>query len=154
SIFLNGFTGSSSRAVEGEPLGVLWGGKWDRDANGNLILDENGFPQQALEEGVIGDPNPDWRGSLGSQFAWKGIGLSFLFETARGMDIWGGTKGVMYNFGTHTDVSNEQTAETDLTTYFGGTIPAGTTFRGNVEDFGAGDVALTQEWYTTMGGGF
>jgi hypothetical protein len=27
SLFLDGFAGSSSRAVLGQPLGVLWGGK-------------------------------------------------------------------------------------------------------------------------------
>ena len=158
SVFLNGFTGTSSRAVEGEQLGVLWGGRWDRvdpeDPNSALVLDANGFPQQALEEGVLGDPNPDWRGSFGSTFSYKGLSLNVLFETAQGMDMWGGTKGVMYYFGTHEDVSNEVTHGTDLVTSTGAIIPANTPFRGNVEDFGAGEVALTQSWYNGLGGGF
>ena len=57
SIFLAGFTGSSSRAVEGYALGALWGGKFQRDSEGALILDANGFPQQAIAEGVIGAVN-------------------------------------------------------------------------------------------------
>ena len=154
SVLLNGFTGTSSRAVEGQPLGVLWGGKWDRDANGELILDANGFPTQALEEGILGDPNPDWRGSFGSTFSFKGLSLNVLFETAQGMDMWGGTKGVMTYFGTHESTANEVTASSDLTTYSGAVIPSGTAFRGAVENFGGGDVALDQSWYTSMGGGF
>ena len=59
SLFLDGFTGSSSRAVLDQPLGVLWGGKFDRDPSGNLVLDANGFPTAAESEGVIGNPNPD-----------------------------------------------------------------------------------------------
>jgi len=82
SIFLNGFTGTSSRAVQGEPLGTLWGGKWMRDDNGELVLDANGFPQQALEEGILGDPNPDWRGGLGTNLSYKGFSLNVLFETS------------------------------------------------------------------------
>ncbi len=154
SIFLAGFTGTSSRAVEGEALGALWGGRWDRDANGTLILDENGFPQAAEEEGVIGDPNPDWRGGLGSTLSYKGVNLSFLFETAQGQDMWAGTFGVLNHFGVAKSTDVESTHNTDLTTVTGGTIPAGEPFRGEVRDFGGGNVALDQSWYQSLGGGF
>ena len=70
------------------------------------------------------------------------------------MDMWGGTKGVMTYFGTHESTANEVTASSDLTTYSGAVIPSGTAFRGAVENFGGGDVALDQSWYTSMGGGF
>ena len=49
---------------------------------------------------------------------------------------------------------NESVAPQDLPTYDGRTITAGTTFRGNIEDFGGGPVALDSEWYTSDGGGF
>jgi hypothetical protein len=41
-----------------------------------------------------------------------------------------------------------------LRRYNGATIPAGTPFRGNIHDFGAGNVALDQAWYTGPGGWF
>lgn len=154
SIFLNGFTGTSSRAVEGEPVGTFWGGKWARNDDGSLDLDENGFPQQALEEGVMGDPNPDWRGALGSALSWKGLSFSFLFETMQGNEMWGGTRGVLTHFGRHPSTANEVTAPSDIVTYGGSTIAAGETFRGEVVDFGGGNVALDQSWYTSLGGGF
>lgn len=154
SIFLNGFTGTSARAVEGQPMSTLWGGRWDRDAEGNLILDANGFPTQALEEGIIGDANPDWRGSAGAQFRYKGFGFSFLFETMQGNDMWGGTFGVLNYFGKSTETVTETVAQEELTTYNGSTIGAGETFRGVVRDFGGGNVALDQSWYTSIGGGF
>jgi hypothetical protein len=50
SILLTGFAGTSSRAVLNQPLGVLWGGRFDRDA-GALILDSQGFPTAASTEG-------------------------------------------------------------------------------------------------------
>lgn len=154
SVFLAGFTGSSSRAVEGQPLGALWGVDFLRDSKGALVLTPNGFPQQNSEEGVIGNPNPDWIGSFNTTVSYKGITLSFLFDHVQGGDVWNGTKGALYTFGTHRDVGLEATATSPLKTYSGTTIAAGTTFRGAIKDFGAGPVALTEAWYNDLGGGF
>jgi TonB-linked SusC/RagA family outer membrane protein len=155
SVFLAGFTGSSSRAVEGQPLGVLWGVDFLRDVKGGLVLDANGFPQQNSEEGVIGDPNPDWTGALNTSISWKGLNLSFLFDRVQGGDVWNGTRGALYEFGTHADMGIESTAASDLKTVTGGIIAAGTTFRGQIRDFGAGPVALTQPWFNGgLGSGF
>jgi hypothetical protein len=43
SLFLDGFAGSSSRAVLGQPLGVLWEVNLT-DTNSTLILDSNFLP--------------------------------------------------------------------------------------------------------------
>ncbi|MFV8270595.1 SusC/RagA family TonB-linked outer membrane protein [Flavobacterium sp. GT2N3] len=153
SLFLNGFTGSSSRAVLGQPLGVLWGGKFDRDTNGTMILDANGFPTVALSEGVIGDPNPNWRGAIGTSVSYKNFKLSTLFDASIGGELWDGTNGALNNFGRTWETANESTLTTPLVNYNGVTIPAGTV-RGNIRDFGAGPVFLDQTWYQSVGGGF
>jgi hypothetical protein len=70
SILLTGFAGTSSRAVLNQPLGVLWGGFFDRDAAGALILDSQGFPTAASTEGV-GDPNANFRAEA-TPFLTKG----------------------------------------------------------------------------------
>ena len=152
--FLNGFASTSASLVEGEPFSVLWGGRFDRDDNGNLNLNEQGFPTNAAGQGVIGDPNPDWRGGLGAEFTYKGLSASVLFETAQGMDMWNGTNGVLYYFGVSPETANISTAPVDLTTADGDIIPAGTEFRGNVTDFGAGPVAEEASWWLGNGGGF
>ncbi|TNE71874.1 SusC/RagA family TonB-linked outer membrane protein [bacterium] len=154
SLFLAGFTGTSSRAVEGLPVGVLWGVDFAKDANGDYVLDSNGFPTAAAEEGVIGDPNPDWVGNISTTMSFKNLKLFVLVEHTQGGDFWDGTRGVLYYFGTHQDVSQERTYSTSLKDYNGNVIPANTPFRGNIQDFGSGPVALTQPWYTSMGGGF
>ncbi len=154
SVFLAGFTGTSSRVVEGEPMATLWGNGFLRDANGDYELDSSGFPLVNPEEGVLGDPNPDWIGGLGTTLNWKGLSLSAQFETSQGNDHWTGTAGVMSYFGVSTLSANESLAPVDLPTYDGRIIPAGTTFRGNIEDFGGGPVALDSEWYLSDGGGF
>ena len=166
SLFLAGFAGTSSRAVVGQPVGVLWGGAFDRNDMGALLLDEAGFPQLALDEKVIGDPNPDWRGGLGATLGFKGFQLYTLFETSQGGDIWAGTHGALTYFGRSEITANETTVSAadaaNIPVFGGGTVAtkftAGAdgsyTFRGNVEDFGGGPVALTQPWYTSLGGGF
>ena len=153
SLFLNGFTGSSSRAVLNQPLGVLWGGKFDRNTDGSLILDSNGFPTVADAEGVIGDPNADWRGAIGTSFEYKNFTISTLFDSSIGGDLWDGTNGALNNFGRTWETANEATLTTPLVNYAGNTIPAGT-IRGNIVDFGGGPVLLDQSWYQGLGGGF
>ncbi len=154
SVFLDGFAGTSSRVVEGQPFGALWGGKWLRDDNGYMVLDINGFPQVDTEEGVIGNPNPKWKGGIGSSLAWKGFNFSFQVETFQGNDIWAGTESILKYFGIHPETANEFITESEMRTVDGRLVPAGTIVRGNLGNFGAGDVILDSEWYTGNGGGF
>ena len=144
----------SSRAVEGEQLGVLWGTLAIRDDNGDFVLDANGFPQLADAQGVMGDPNPDWRGALGFKANYKNLSLNVLFETYQGADFAERTRFVLYDFGTYEDVGNEVTLAQDLVNVDGDLFTAGTTVRGNVANFGGGDVLLDEDWYTSRGGGF
>lgn len=151
---LNGFTGSTSSVVEGEPFGVIYGTDFLRNEDGSLELDDNGFPIADTESSVLGDPNPDWRGGIGSSMNYKGLSLSVFFDTSQGNDMWTGTEGVLKYFGIHPETANESTAPQDLTNYYGEVYPSGTTFRGNITDFGGGPVALDADWYTDLGGGF
>lgn len=153
-INLGGLSAVSARAIEGMPIGVLWGSRTLRDDNGDIVFDENGFPVQDELEGVIGDPNPDWQGSAYSTVAFGPFSLSVLFETYQGADIYAGTKSVMSDLGTWEGTGAEVTADQNLLDYEGNVILAGTTFRGKIHNFGAGPVALTESWYNGDGGFF
>ena len=154
SLNLGGLAAVSSRAVEGQPLGVLWGSRTLRNEDGSIVFDEFGFPEQDQLEGVIGDPNPDWQGSVTNTFKYKNFRLSVLFETYQGADIYAGTKSVMRDLGTWYDTGKEVTATRNYFQSNGNIINIGETFRGNVADFGAGPVALTENWYNGDGGFF
>lgn len=154
SILLGGLNGVSSRAVEGYALGALWGIGFQKDDKGNYILDANGFPRSEVEQKVLGDPNPDWRAGLGLNLEYKNLRLYALFEHSQGGDIVDGTEAVLRDYGVSKVTGNEVVSTTDLKTSSGATIPAGTPFRGNIENFGGGNVALTQSWYTGLGGFF
>ena len=149
-----GLGGVHNRAMLGQQHGILWGDKTLRDASGKIETDANGFPRKDPVQGMIGDPNPDWQGSAIGSISYKNFSLSVLLETSQGGDIFGGTKSVLSDFGRWGSTVNEVTATQDLKTYKGNTITSGTTFRGEIKDFGAGPVAVNEEWYIGLGGYF
>ena len=145
----------SSRAIVGHSLGVLYGTGSQTNPDGSYILDDNGFPQITLSPIVLGDPNPDWRGALGARLNWKGFNLNVLFEHSQGGDFSPRTQWVLRRFGTTAETANRITLTQDIVNYAGNTISAGETVRGNIENFGGGDVLLDESWYRTgIGGGF
>lgn len=145
--------GYEAAIVEGQPFGVFYDVDFQKDESGKYVLNANGFPNGGTTPGVIGDPNPTWRGGIGSTFAYKDFGFNILFDAVQGNQVWSGARGALYNYGTHASVGNESVSPVDLKTNTGDIIPANTPFRGNIYDFGAGPVALTETWYNGGGGG-
>jgi TonB-linked SusC/RagA family outer membrane protein len=145
----------SSRAIVGQQLGVLYGTGSQTNDDGSFILNDDGFPQITTSPIILGDPNPDWRGGLGLRAGWKGFNLNVLFEHSQGGSFSPRSLWVLRRFGTTAETANRVTLTEDLTNYAGDVIPAGTTVRGNIEDFGGGNVLLDESWYRTgIGGGF
>lgn len=144
---------STSVALEGYAMGVLYRPGVLRDDDGQPILDKNGFPQLSTGNVVLGDPNPDWHGGFGMDFRYKDFNFSFLFEHSQGGKYINRTQLTLYGFGTHEDVAKEVTLPQDVVNYNGQVFHAGETVRGNLYDFGAGTVLLDEVWYTGIGGG-
>ena len=153
---LNGFTGTESGIAEGEPYGIQRHGQFLKDASGNLLLGSNGFPQADPELLIAGDPNPDFRAGLGTSLRYKNFNFTTQFETSQGNDVWNGTYSVMLFWGIHesTDILTINDTGSTIFNAWGDPIPAGAQFRGYIEDFGAGPVAVDHEWWTANGGGF
>ena len=147
-----------SIAREGYPIGSLWGiGSQTEDGtvDGKFILDKNGFPQITSGKMILGNPNPDWRGTLGMTARWNNFTVNMLFEHSEGGEYSPRTLWVLRRFGTTTDTENEVTLTKDLMNVDGKTIPSGTTVRGFIEDFGGGEVLLDEAWFRHgIGGGF
>lgn len=144
----------SSRAVVGYPLGVLFGTGAQTNEDGTFILDDNGFPQTTASPIVLGDPNPDWRGGAGMNFMYKNLGLNLLIEHSQGGDFSPRSLWVLRRFGTTEETAARVTLDRDLVNYDGDIVPAGTTLRGTVDNFGGGDVVLDETWYRHgIGGG-
>lgn len=155
SINLSPGASVSSRAVVGHPLGVLFGTGSLTNPDGSFDLDENGFPQITPSPIVLGDPNPDWRAGFGLDVSYKKFNLNMIVEHSEGGDFSPRTLWVLRRFGTTQETANRTTLTQDLVNFDGDIIPSGTTVRGNVHDFGGGNVLLDETWYRHgIGGGF
>lgn len=138
--------------IPGQPFGVFLSTDFLKDAAGNYILDANGFPQGGTGTEVIGDPNADWRAGLGTTFSYKNLSLNVLFDRVQGNDVFNGTRGSLYAFGTHGDQGNTVIVPMGgLRDVNGNILVAGTSYQGEIRDFGAGPVALNQAWYRGRG---
>ncbi|MCR9265707.1 MAG: SusC/RagA family TonB-linked outer membrane protein [Flavobacteriaceae bacterium] len=117
SITLNGFSSTSSRAIAGESYGAIFGQRYARNDAGEILIDDEGYPLVDAEDGIIGDPIPDWLAGIGNTFQYKNLGLSVLFDIRQGGDVWNGTKGILDYFGV-----SEETLLRDQTTVFQGVV--------------------------------
>jgi hypothetical protein len=94
-----GFSTISTNLIAGEPYGMLWGSRFSRNSEGQLIIGSDGFPLVDAQNGMVGNPNPDWLGSLWGTADLKGFGFSFALEVKKGGDIWNGTQQFLNYYG-------------------------------------------------------
>lgn len=159
------FAGAPGAAVVGSRVGVLRGNDFARCGRGltiggqaidqlcgnapagALFIGQDGFPVLDPTIRVIMDPHPDWTAALRSDFTfgrrWQ---LSALVDTRQGNEVWNGTRGALYQFGTHKDTEIRGTQQT-----FG----ANGFHSGAVAGPGAGTpVTIDQAWFQGLGSGF
>jgi TonB-linked SusC/RagA family outer membrane protein len=165
----NGLTGIQSVAIKGQPLGVFYVNDFVRCGRGvqlNYVDIDNvagqcqGAPKGALYIGsdgyplldptgnyVMGDPNPDWTGSVRLGLRYHKLSVGGLLDVRHGGDNYNGTKGALLHFGT----SLESQRLRD-----GGDVVFGQSyFKGKVAGPGAGmAVPLDEAWFTGAGGVF
>lgn len=88
------FFSSAPSAVlrPGQEYGLIKGTVNDRDQDGNLLIDPaNGQGIIALEEQIIGNPNPDFIAGLTNTFSFKGFTLNAVFDWKQGGDLFSNT---------------------------------------------------------------
>lgn len=94
-IRLAGFADVATVFAENQPLGVIYGSRFLRNNEGNVIIGQDGFPLVDNNIGKIGDPTPDFFMTLKPAITFKSFVLSFLLEYQQGGDRWNGTRSVM-----------------------------------------------------------
>jgi hypothetical protein len=110
-VTLGGFVTPSTRLIVGQPYGVIFGSVFQRDpATNKLLVDANGRLQTALDNQIIGNPNPDWYGGVTNTFSYKGITLSALFDIRYGGDIYSRNVSDMERSGAAKDTENREVA--------------------------------------------
>jgi hypothetical protein len=156
-IRLTGSAVAQSSVIEGQPYGIFRGSDYLRFGRGvvyngvdidntysnwepgDLYIAADGYPVRDPELRIIGDPNPDWTGSIRSSFTlFEDFQISTLFDFFQGGDVSNGTLGALIYFGTA-----EETENRGKKIVFDGDGP------------GAGEeVELNQSYYQGIGSSF
>ncbi|MGN6211522.1 SusC/RagA family TonB-linked outer membrane protein [Parafilimonas sp.] len=80
--------GVSINATLGKPYGTIRGSDYIY-TNGQKTVGSNGYYSiTSASNNLIGDPNPDWMGSVSSSLRYKNLSFSFLIDTKQGGDIF------------------------------------------------------------------
>ncbi len=98
--------GVTIEAQVDEPLGVIMASGYQRDEDGNILVDGAGEPMGTDAPIKVGNISPDWVGGIRNAFSYKGVNLSFAIDGRKGGDIFSVTK----MFGTYAGILDE-TAE-------------------------------------------
>jgi len=82
-------------ADEGDDWGNIYGYKWQRDEDGNILLNEAGTPQYTNAIEKIANIQPDFTGGFNNQMSYKNFDLNFSFDFQKGGKFYSVTK--MFN---------------------------------------------------------
>jgi TonB-linked SusC/RagA family outer membrane protein len=86
--FLTGFDNTYGSVVrEGGKFGDILSFVTEKDAKGNLVLNDNGTPKRAADRAVVGNPTPDFTLGWSNSFRYKGFDLNFLFDGRFGGEV-------------------------------------------------------------------
>lgn len=161
------FSGAYGSATVGYPVGVLRGQDFaicgrklvidgvDIDAGcgpnskGALYISAGGLPVVDPTDRVIANPTPRWLGSFRTSLrVGTNLRFSTLIDVRKGGDVWNGTKGALYTFGTHADTRIRGDSVAYGVNYFTKRYP-------RVAGPGARDKFVVDEnWWLDQGGGF
>ncbi len=93
-IYPTAFLGGSTTGITGKD--------YVRDPHGNVVCDENGYPLvQTAKQLYIGNREPDFLLGLGSNFRYKDLTVSFLFDGRCGGDVVNLTGSSLISNGQH-----------------------------------------------------
>ena len=109
---MTGSAGVYVRAIEGEPIGSIYGTGYVRDASGNIQI-KDGLPVSESEV-YLGSVQPDFTGSFGLNLAVKGFSANALFSFKKGGKLFSVTEYAAAHSGTAL-----RTAERDNFTFQG-----------------------------------
>jgi len=97
------------RVIVGQPYNVFYGPRYLRDsATGQLMIDAGGKPVVDAEQGVVGNPNPDWLAGITNNLRYKRLSLSFFFDYKKGGDVANEVEGLAFFYGTAKVTENRQ----------------------------------------------
>mgnify|MGYP006198065349 CR=1 FL=1 len=71
-----------------EPYGVMYGNGYLRNEQGQILVNDNGFPIRDSQRKVLGNYNPDWTAGLLNRLTFGDFDFSILFDMQQGGDVF------------------------------------------------------------------
>src|SRR5690606_28098552 len=104
-------TGISPYLEAGMPFGYFRGTKSLRDDEGNLLINPatGGLIEDAIDEHLIGNPNPDFKLGINNSVSYKGFFLTALFDFTKGGDMYSVTNSSLLGRGVTMDTEDRET---------------------------------------------
>lgn len=102
-VLIAGYGTLGNVARPGQPYGAMLGTDFNKDANGNLLVDGQGSYTENANTGIIGNPNPDFTANWSNTLTWKGISFGFQWSYVQGGDIYSSTVGALMARGNTVD---------------------------------------------------
>ncbi|HSJ31633.1 MAG TPA: TonB-dependent receptor [Longimicrobiales bacterium] len=94
------FVGYGNRIEEGLPLGMLYMTGFRRDESTGEILSDSLGPLASTSRVIVGNPWPEWTGSLSNEFTFgSNWSASFLLDGQFGHELWNQTRRIQDIFG-------------------------------------------------------
>lgn len=112
NLVVSGFQDIYKTLETGQVLGAVKGSYFERNAEGQLIIDEFGFPKKAKGMKIIADPTPDFVMKFNHNLTYKMFSLDINWEWKKGGQLWNGTQAVLdyygrsYNSGEERNIKN------------------------------------------------
>ncbi|UPK72177.1 hypothetical protein [Chitinophaga filiformis] len=94
-----GFSNVHKALVQGQPLGVIVGSTYLKDASGKTVIGDDGFPLVDPTPQVIGNPIPDFVVKFNNSLSWKKFTLQANWEWKKGGETWNGTQAALDYYG-------------------------------------------------------
>ena len=98
SIMLGGFVDPQVRAGIGDKYPVIYGTAFLRNENGNIVVNEKGYPMTG-SDAVIGTVSPDFTMGFNTGITYKKLNFSAVFDWKKGGQMYYGTSYVCDYYG-------------------------------------------------------
>ncbi len=92
-------TNQLGRLIVGQPYNIFYGTKYQRNPQGQLLIDANGLPLVDTVQGIVGNVNPDFLAGLTNTFRYKQWSLGFFLDWKKGGDVENNTEAGGFFYG-------------------------------------------------------
>jgi outer membrane receptor protein involved in Fe transport len=105
-ILVNGISNLGNFAIEGQPMNVIKASYTEKTPDGRLIVSETGSYKIGNEIAIIGNPNPDWLGTVISSLSWKSVTFGMQWDYVHGGQTLSYTAATMVGRGVAKDLES------------------------------------------------